>query len=204
MIKKNNFFIKIYNKYYNFYFKKIHNIQIDNSENRDLVKENIKFLEHSMGLQTDWLLNLKKLYDLAKKNLDIENYHFMDVGCGNGVSLIYAYKKLNFKSYSGFDFIQKYVDITNKNISNSIGDNRIIAFNANASEYILDDKNYFIFMFNPFHGYILKKFIENNYANLVKNKSILAYSNYNQLDYVKVYFKNIQINKQYEIAICYF
>ena len=72
MIKKNNFFIKIYNKYYNFYFKKIHNIQIDNSENRDLVKENIKFLEHSMGLQTDWLLNIKKLYDLAKKNLDVK------------------------------------------------------------------------------------------------------------------------------------
>ena len=51
---------------------------------------------------------------------------------------------------------------------------------------------------------ILKKFIENNYGNLVKNKSILAYSNFNQLDYVKDYFKNIQINKQYEIAICYF
>ena len=204
MIIKNNFFIKLYNNSYNFLFKKINNIQIDKHENRDLVKEKIKFLEHSMGLQTDWLLNLKRLYDLTKKNLDIVNYHFLDVGCGCGIPLIYAYKKLLFKSYSGFDFVSKYVDISNKNISNSIGNNHIIIFNAEASEYILDDKSYFIFMFNPFHGFIMKKFIENNYNNLVKNKSVIAYSNYNQLDSIKNYIKNIQTIDQYELAICYF
>jgi SAM-dependent methyltransferase len=206
MIRKNNFFIRLYNNSYNYLFKKINNIQIDKEEIKDLVKEKIKSLEHSTPLHTAWLLNLKRLYDLTKKKLDIKNYHFLDIGCGNGIPLIYAYKKLPFKSYSGFDFVSNYVDISNKNISNSIGEDRksIKLFNADASEYILDDKSYFLFMFNPFDGFIMKKFIENNYNNLVKNKSVIAYSNYNQLDIIKIYTKNIEIIDQYKLAICYF
>lgn len=122
MIRTNSFFIRLYNNSYNFLFKKINNIPIDKNETKDLVKEQIKFLEHSTALQTSWLLNLKRLYDFTKKKLDIKNYHFLDVGCGNGILLIYAYKKLQFKSYSGFDFVANYIDISNKNISNSIGD----------------------------------------------------------------------------------
>ena len=204
MSRKNNFFISLYNNSYNYLFKKINNIQIDKIETKDLVKEKIKSLEHSTVLQTAWLLNLKRLYDLTKKKLDIKNYHFLDIGCGNGIPLIYAYKKLPFKSYSGFDFVSDYVDISNKNISNSIGGGGIIILSADASEYILDDKSYFLFMFNPFDGFIMKKFIENNYNNLVKNKSVIAYSNYNQLDIIKSYTKDIEIIDQYELAICYF
>ena len=190
MIRKNKALIRFYNHSYNFFFKKLNHIEIDKNESKDLVKKNINFLKHSTGLQTVWLLNLKRLYDLAKKNLDIKNYHFLDVGCGNGIALIYAYKKLVFKTYSGFDFVPDYVDISKKNISNLIKkkrggrgrlNNHITIFNFNAAEYILLNKSYFIFMFNPFNGFIMKKFIKNNYKNLVKNKSVIAYSNYNQL-----------------------
>ena len=147
---------------------------------------------------------MKKLYDLGKKKLDIKNYHFLDVGCGNGIPLIYAYKKLPFKSYSGFDLVSNYIDITNENISNSIGNNHIVTFNADASEYILDDKSYFIFMYNPFDGFVMKKFIENNYDNLTKNKSIIAYSFYIQLDIINNYTQNIETIDQYSLANCYF
>ena len=203
---KNNFFIRLYNNSYNYFFKKINKIQIDKLETKDLIKEKIKSLEHSTALHTAWLLNLKRLYILTKKKLDLKNYHFLDVGCGNGIPLIYAYKKLHFKSYSGFDFVSNYIDISNKNISNSIGYEieNIKIFNADASEYILDDKSYFLFMFNPFDGFIMKKFIENNYDNLVKNKSLIAYSNYNQLDTIRNYTKNIETINQYKLAICYF
>tara|TARA_B100000214_G_scaffold370106_1_gene344209 strand:+ start:7036 stop:7671 length:636 start_codon:yes stop_codon:yes gene_type:complete len=204
IVPNNNFIIRYYNYSYNFLFKKINNIQIDKSENKDLIKEKIKSLEHSTALHTAWLLNLKKLYDLTKKKLDIKNYHFLDVGCGNGIPLIYAFKKLPFKSYSGFDLVSNYVDITNTNISNSIGNNRIITFNADASEYILDDKSYFIFMYNPFDGFIMKKFIENNHDNLIKNKSVIAYSFHIQLDIIKKYTQNIQTIDQYSLANCYF
>ena len=205
MIRKNNFLTRLYNNSYNFIFKKFNNITIDKREKVDLVKENVKLIKHSNGLESVWLLNLKRLYDLTKKKLDIKNYHFLDVGCGNGVPLIYAYKKLPFKSYSGFDFVSNYVDISNKNISNSIGGGGgIIILNADASKYILDDKSYFLFIFNSFDGLIMKKFIENNYNNLVKNKSVIAYSNYNQLDIIKSYTKNIQTIDRYKLAVCYF
>ena len=204
IIPKNNFIIRYYNYFYNFLFKKINNIQLDKNENKNLVEEKIKSLEHSTSLDTAWLLNLKKLYDLGKKKLDIKNYHFLDVGCGNGIPLIYAYKKLPFKSYSGFDLVSNYIDITNENISNSIGNNHIVTFNADASEYILDDKSYFIFMYNPFDGFVMKKFIENNYDNLTKNKSIIAYSFYIQLDIINNYTQNIETIDQYSLANCYF
>jgi SAM-dependent methyltransferase len=204
IIPKNNFIIRYYNYFYNFLFKKINNIQLDKNENKDLVKERIKSLEHSTSLDTAWLLNLKKLYDLGKKKLDIKNYHFLDVGCGNGIPLIYAYKKLPFKSYSGIDLVSNYIDITNKNIFNSIGNNHIATFNADASEYILDDNSYFIFMYNPFDGFVMKKFIENNYENLAKNKSVIAYSFFVQLDIIKNYTQNIETIDQYSLANCYF
>ena len=205
MYKHNKFFTILFNYTYNFFFKKINNIQIDKFEPIDLVEQNTNFLKNSNGLETSWLLNLKRLYNLDK-NLDINNYHFLDVGCGNGISLIYAYKKLQFKSYLGFDFVPYYVDISKKNISNSISDKRQIIkiFNACASEYILEDKSYFVYMFNPFDDSIMKKFIDNNYNNLVKNKSLIAYSNYIHLDTIKNYTKNIKIIEKYKLALCYF
>jgi SAM-dependent methyltransferase len=214
VIKLNNA-LRFYNNFYNFLFKKLNHIEIDKNESIDLVKKNIKFLNHSSGLQTVWLLNLKKLIDLTKKNLDIENYHFLDVGCGNGIPLIYAYKTSFFKTYSGFDFISDYINIAKKNISNSIktkkrekgwkgGNSHLILFYANAAEYMLQNKSYFIFMFNPFDGIIMKKFIKNNYKNLVKNKSVIAYSNYNQLNVIKNFTKNIQRIDKLKLAVCYF
>ena len=59
-------------------------------------------------------------------------------------------------------------------------------------------------MFNPFDGFIMKKFIEDNYNNLVKNKSVIAYSNYNQLDIIKNYTKNIQTIDLYKLVVCCF
>ena len=66
-------------------------------------------------------MNLKRLYNLTKKIIGVEKYHFLDVGCGNGIPLIYAFKKLKFRSYSGFDFILDYFEISKKNIKSSIG-----------------------------------------------------------------------------------
>ena len=182
----------------------MNNIKIDKYETKNFVQENIENIDHSTLLQTGWLLNLKKLYDLTKKKLDISNYHFLDVGCGNGIPLIYAYKNLIFKSYSGFDFVSSYIENSKKNISTSLKNNEIIVFNADASKYILEDKSYFIFMFNPFDEFVMKKFIENNYSNFVKNKSVIAYSNSCELETLKKFTSNIQIIDQYKLAICFF
>jgi ribosomal protein L11 methylase PrmA len=208
MAKNNNFITRFYNESYNFLFKKLNNIKFDKSGNKNNLKQDIKYLEHSTVPSTAWLLNLKRLYNLSKKHVDIVNYHFLDVGCGNGIPLIYAYKKLKFKSYSGFDFVSRYTKISKYNIKSSIDKNKIkdlFVFESNAAEIDLDkNKSYFIFMFNPFDAMVMKKFLENNYETLKMTKSIISYSNYNQLDVIKNYSRNIKKIEKYKLAVIYF
>jgi len=205
---KYSLFTKFYNNGYNLFFLKFNNIKIDQTEDLKTISKKIDNIENSTSLQTTWLLNVKKLYNLTGKYLDLKDYHFLDIGCGNGIPLIYAYKKLNFVTYEGFDLVPKYVRITKKNIKSSIKgikNKYINSFVSDASKIILNkNKKYFIFMFNPFNEIIMKKFLKNNYINLKKNKSIIAYSNYNKLKIMKKYAYKIELIKKYKLATIYF
>ena len=82
--------------------------------------------------------------------------------------------------------------------------NSINVIQADAANFVLEDKSYFVFMFNPFDEVIMEKFMINNYKNLVKNNSVIAYSNYNQLNTIKKFTNNIQEVKKFKLACCYF
>ena len=130
----------------------------------------------------------------------------IDVGCGNGIPLIYAYKRFKFKSYSGFDFEKKYVENSKKNLKSSIKNKCIINIShQNAKNYILhENKPFFIFMFNPFNKLIMKKFLENNIKILIKNKSVIAYCNCIELEEIKNFCNNITLIKKYKLALIRF
>ena len=115
----NNHIVRGYNFFYNYIFKLFNNIPIDleEADTETMKKLNLKY---SKGLGTVWLLNLKRLYKIFLKYYDEKNYDFIDIGCGNGIPLIYAYKRFNFNSYSGFDFEKRYVENTKINIESSI------------------------------------------------------------------------------------
>lgn len=201
----NNNLVRYYNFTYNFLFKVLNNIEID------LTEDDIKFLKkkgylNSKGLGTVWLLNLKRLYNIFKKKKFNTDYHFIDVGCGNGIPLIYSYKKFDFLSYSGFDFVSRYVKNSKKNIKNSINNpTKINVFKANAKNFLLDDKkSYFIFMFNPFDRKIMTKFLKNNIKILRKNKSVIAYVNCIHLKEILKFSRNITKVKKYKSAIIQF
>ena len=204
MKKNNNFLTILINDTYNYLFKKKNRIILDKSENINLKLTQNESIKHSTALHTVWLLNLKRLYNLVKQKIDLENYHFIDIGCGNGIPLIYANKKFRFKSFSGIDLIYDYIDITKKNIESSLGSNSINVIQADAANFILEDKSYFVFMFNPFDEVIMEKFMINNYKHLIKNNSVIAYSNYNQLNIIKKFTNNIQEIKKFKLACCYF
>tara|TARA_B110000027_G_scaffold93468_1_gene98728 strand:+ start:8299 stop:8949 length:651 start_codon:yes stop_codon:yes gene_type:complete len=209
--RNNNFLIILINDLYNFYFKFFNNIRIDlllrqKDEKKYLSHKKIRNLKHSTSLQTVWLLNLRRLYNIFKNSQDTNNYHFIDVGCGNGIPLIYAYKKLKFKSYIGFDLIKNYVDISKKNIISSIGvKNDIKIYNLDACRYYLDTKKkYFVFMYNLFDEIILNKFIKNNLTNLIKNNSYLAYANLvenSKINILKKYSKKFVKIEKYKIYL---
>jgi ribosomal protein L11 methylase PrmA len=210
MIKKskNSLFTKFYNDSYNFFFLIFNNIKINKTEDLKKINKKIDNIENSTSLLTAWLLNIKRLYNLTERYVDLKDYHFLDIGCGNGIPLIYAYKKLSFASYEGFDLVPQYVRITKENIKSSnkgIKNLYINSFVSDASKIILNkNKKFFIFMFNPFNGIIMKKFLKNNYINLKKNKSVIAYSNYNELKIIKKYAYKTKLIKKYKLAACFF
>ena len=204
-MKKNNSFLTIFlNNFYNYVFKKKNNIFFDKLDNTKFNYSKIKSIKHSTELHTVWLLNLKRLHQLIRKKINLENYHFIDVGCGLGIPLIYAYKKFKFKSYSGIDIIPDYIKISKKNINQSLGLNSIEVFEADASDFVLDNKSYFIFMYNPFDEIVMENFLNNNKESFIKNNSVIAYSNYNQLNTIKKFTNNIQEIKKFKLACCYF
>lgn len=204
-MKKNNSFLTIFlNNFYNYVFKKKNNIFFDKLDNTKFNYSKIKSIKHSTELHTVWLLNLKRLHQLIRKKINLENYHFIDVGCGLSIPLIYAYKKFKFKSYSGIDIIPEYIKISKKNINQSLGLNSIEVFEADASDFVLDNKSYFIFMYNPFDEIVMENFLNNNKESFIKNNSVIAYSNYNQLNTIKKFTNNIQEIKKFKLACCYF
>ena len=201
----NNSITRRINFFYNYIFKLLNNISIDleEADQETLTKLNLKY---SKGLGTVWLLNLKRLYKIFLKYHDEKNYNFIDIGCGNGIPLIYAYKKFNFKSFSGFDFEKRYVENTKINIESSIKKPYTInVFHQKAENYLLDEtKSFFIFMFNPFDAVIMEKFLKNNFESLKKNKSVIAYCNHVELETVKKFCKDIILIKKYKLALIKF
>lgn len=204
----NNFSVRGINFLYNFFYKLLNNIKIDLLECDKKLMDKAG-LYHSRGLGTVWLLNLKRLYAIFKNKykFDERSYHFLDVGCGNGIPLIYAFKKFNFKSYSGFDFEKRYLKICHQNFDSSLKkkSKQIKVFKNNAKEFLIKkNKSYFIFMFNPFDGVIMKKFLKNNYRSLIKTNSVIAYCNYLELNAFKKYKTKIILNKKYKLALITF
>lgn len=201
----NNNLVRYINFTYNYYFKLINKIKIDLTED-DLNFLKKKGYKNSKGLGTVWLLNLRRLYKNFKKNNYKRKYHFIDVGCGNGIPLIYAFKKFDFLSYTGFDFVDRYVENSKRNLKNcSKNSNKINVFKGDAKNLILDNKkSYFIFMFNPFDEKIMNRFLKNNIKILKKNKSVIAYVNYIHLSEILKFSKNIIKIKKYKSALIKF
>jgi SAM-dependent methyltransferase len=180
-VRHNNFLTRFFHNIFNLFFIIIYQIP--------------KFSSNKFG--AGWFLNLERLYKLFLNKNDPKNYHFIDVGCGFGLQIIYAYKKFNFKSYSGFDFSKKNICTSLNNLKKTIGSdviknnkNQIRVFYSNANNIKLKNQSYFIFMFNPFKEKTMRNFIKNNYKTFKKNKSVIAYSNYNCLHIIKKYKPN--------------
>jgi hypothetical protein len=212
MNTKNNLLNRMINKLYNNFFIFKNNIQIYKEYKINTSSGTNQNTKHSNDLENVWLLNLLKLYKIFTKTHRPINYNFLDVGCGNGIPIIYSHKRFNFKSYQGFDFISDRVNNTKKNITNYLIKNhseaKITKFNIfyeDASSIKLDLDKYFIFMFNPFDSIIMNNFMKNNILLLRKSNSVIAYSNYNYLQTILEYNpKNVTLNKRYKLALIEF
>ena len=124
--------------------------------------------ETASELQTP-LLKVKQLINCVNKT---EEYNFIDIGSGYGILLLYVYKNFNFKSYTGLEFVDSFVEKSKINLKRY---KKITLVHDTAEKYLLSDKRNVIYLANPFDETILKKFIKNNLSNIKKNSSIILY-----------------------------
>jgi hypothetical protein len=155
------------------------------------------------AFMTVWLLNIKRIVNRSKINP--EDFNLLDVGCGKAISTMYFRSQYNFKSVSGFDFEQSLLDIAEKNILYSESKKDIDLFNADASTFILENKKWFLFMFNPFDSFIMENFMKNNIETLRNTNSVVGYANTHQLQVFKAFApKKIIEIPNYKLAVIFF
>jgi len=93
---------------YNKNFIKSLQLNFDIDQYEGVIKDNDK--SDSSPYMTVWLRNIDRLMKMVSKEINLKNYHFVDIGCGIGISSIYFFKKHKMKSYNGFDLNKNLID----------------------------------------------------------------------------------------------
>ena len=124
-----------------------------------------------------------------KNNFFDDTFSFIDIGSGSGLLIHYISNNLDyFQSYYGIEFEKNFFEISKKNLI-SIVHKDINLLYKDAGNFLLEDKKYLIYLYNPFKFDILKIFMQNNYENIVKNKSIIIYHNDIHIEELKKKFE---------------
>ena len=176
---------RMINKWRNLYFlhtRKIADWRHVMVREFDTPSPNKLFARHFMPF---WLNDIDEM--IAQTGLDPRGFHFIDAGCGKGIVTLYVRENMPFASISGFDFVPEFIDIAGMNHRQSTITGPIDFFIGDAAEWRLDDKRWFVFLYNPFGKEILDRFLQNNYRMLNKHQSVIAYGNCIELDTVLAY-----------------
>jgi SAM-dependent methyltransferase len=123
-----------------------------------------------------WLLNIRHSIEFLQTRIRISNFHFYDVGCGTGISTIYA-RAWNFKAVSGFDFQSDFILSAKKNLECGIFINRDITFTEEDAVKFRIESPSVLFLFNPFGAEILAKFIAYNLPEIQKGETWMILQN---------------------------
>ena len=121
-------------------------------------------VEDATSFQVVWLWNLRRLLGaLNSKVADFDSHKFLDLGCGSGISTLYASLHSSFAEYEGVDIEQSLVDLANKNLCRTKITGGSIYFNvADVGQLQLVPRMYVFFIFNSFGVRTLEKFLDLN------------------------------------------
>ncbi len=217
-------FLYSYGDIYNYVFRKTFGNILDKKINRGMhISQNKNSILRASATKTAWLVNIDRCFKMLKllegfSYKEIENFRWIDVGCGNGLASIYVAYKYKIKSQFLFDFDlrcitqakQNYKKYNNSLFGKWFHISKPKFKNTDAS--IEKIPNNFeginiIYLYDPFDQYILKKFIKIN-AKIFKKGCIIFYLNdINR----KIFFEELKNkiskykrNNFYEISIFLF
>jgi SAM-dependent methyltransferase len=118
------------------------------------------------------------------KGLDLNEYSFIDLGCGKGRTLIVA-AQLPFKEVIGVELSPLHCEVAEANIKRYLSDEKQPALCrnvriscVNAEDFIFPDSNLLIYMYRPFLGPIFKHVADNlrRFQALTGRRVLIAYS----------------------------
>lgn len=126
---------------------------------------------------------------LKKNNFFDDTFSFIDIGSGCGILIHYVLNNLDyFCNYYGIEFEKNFFEISKKNLISYKHKNMNLHY-KDARNFLLEEKKYLIYLYNPFKFDILKIFLSNNYENIIKNKSTIIYHNDIHIEDIKKEFK---------------
>ena len=137
---------------------------------------------HARAYEPVWLNDIDAL--IATDGTKTSDYHFLDVGCGKGISTIYVRERYFFQSVTGFDFVPDFIEAADRNWRRSTINAPIDFYIGDAGDWLLDDRRWFLFLYNPFSDHVLEQFLRNNIDVLRQTRSVLAYANAQELETV--------------------
>ena len=162
-------------------YDRIHNIQTTGSINidslHDIDSENRDFGRDYVPTPVSILKNSITAIDES-----IEDFVFVDVGSGKG-RMLFAASNYPFKKIIGIEFSSRLCHICQTNINSFINKRikcrDIEVIKDDIVNYSFPNENLFIFMFNPFSEYPMKKLISNLRNHILRTRKILYIAYYN-------------------------
>ena len=140
--------------------------------------DNHELFEGSSGYQPSALHWLDTINEYFEKNINIENYSFVDVGSGKGKVIFYNLIKLQkYKNYIGIEIDQKYHDIAVNNLKTiNIQINKEVEFvNDDARNFDYSRSNSIYYFFFPFSLEIFKEIMNNNLKQMSNKNNYLVF-----------------------------
>jgi SAM-dependent methyltransferase len=102
---------------------------------------------------------------------DLENFTFIDIGCGKGRTLLVA-AKLGFKQMIGVEFAGELVEVARTNLAKRQIANAVV-LHVDAADFDFPDSNLVVYLYNPFSQEVLRKVVANLKAGCSKRLYVI-------------------------------
>ncbi|MBS0151278.1 MAG: class I SAM-dependent methyltransferase [Nitrospira sp.] len=127
---------------------------------------------------------IRHILQNTTRNLDLQEYSFIDLGCGKGRTLIVAAQQ-PFEEVIGVELSPLHCKVAETNIDRYLSNtqNPVLCRNVrvscvNAADFVFPDTNLLIYMYRPFLGPIFKHVAENlrRFQSVTGHRVLIAYS----------------------------
>jgi SAM-dependent methyltransferase len=132
-----------------------------------------------------WCRSVRTLLVQARRANPALRY-FVDLGSGKGKACFFAATQMPFERVIGVEFSEPLVAMAQRN-AQRFGAPNVRFELADAGDFALPDGATLVFMFNPFDGAILDRFLTLNRTHFERHRTLVGYSNDRHRDVLRLH-----------------